>query len=282
MNKGLTFYNTAVNGKAPRIAYQGSRSAINIIEPWERTLVENHWNAVKQPGWFDGNPGCLWDASKEGLTCIRMPFSLYNALSYFEEKGLGNIFSENTRKIVRALAFGCYIESSDGLAVVQRRAGGLLAGGKLDASSTGVANIKEDTINLEGMMLGKIEAELGLKREDLGPLIFTGNHEPGDYHSSMCTFKTIANKEFGKINEGRNEKRVPYLHGVPVKWLPGFLIDHYVGITEPQIIGDGAATLMRALEPEQFKEVVEELRKRGVNIRFGEVRDREFVEGKSP
>jgi len=249
-----------------------------MLKPWERTLTGRHWDIIKQPGWFDGNPGSLWDASKDGLTYIKMPFSVYNALSDFQEKGIGGVFSASTRRIVRALALGCCIESSDELIVVQRRAEGLLAGGKLDASATGVGNIKGDTINLEEIMLEKIRAELNLEGEELGPLMFTGNHKPGDYSSSMCSFKTIANKEFGEINEGRNEERVPHLVGIPNKYLPGFLIDHYVGETKPQIIGDGVATLMRALEPEQFDEVAGEMRNRGVNINFGTIKDREFVE----
>ena len=181
MSKDLFFYDTSLNGRHHKVVYDGSRSVIDRIEPWEKTLIERHWESIKQPGWFDGNPGCLWDASEEGLTYIKMPFSVYNAVAYFQEMGIVDIFSGYTRKIVRALTLGCSIESSDEMVLVQERGKGLLAGGGLDASSTGVGNIEGNTINLEAMVLGKIKAELNLGEEDLEPLVFTGNHEPGDY-----------------------------------------------------------------------------------------------------
>jgi len=278
MSKDLFFYNTAIDGKPPRVVYDGSRSVADKIEPWEKTLIERHWESVKQPGWFDGNPGCLWDASKKGLTYIKMPFSIYNAVAHFQEMRIGDIFPEYTRRIVRALTLGCYIESSDEMILVQERGKGLLAEGRLDISSTGVGNITGNTINLEAMVLEKIKAELNLGEEDLEPLVFTGNHEPGDYPSSMCTFRSKANREFGKIKEGVDKRRIPKLYGVPKDVLPVFLINHYVGRNEPQLIGDGVSTLMRSLEPEQFDEVVEGLKREGINVNFGMIKDREFVE----
>ena len=94
----------------------------------------------------------------------------------------------------------------------------------------------------------------------------------------MCTFRTKANKEIGKINEERDKRRVTKLHGISKKELIVFLIDHYVGKGWPQLIGDGVAILMRTLEPEQFDEVVEELGREGINVNFGVIKDRELVE----
>jgi len=278
MSKDLFFYNTSQNGSHPKVIYNTSRNVLNKIKVWENILIKKHWNLVKQPLLFNGDSCCLWEASKEKLIYIGMPFMVYNTVSYFQEREICDIFTKKTMKIVHALALGCCIESSDGIILVQERGKGLLAEGKLDASSTGVANIRGKEINLEKIMLRKIKEELNLRKEDLEPLIFTGNHEPCDYPSSMCTFKTKTNKEFRKINGERNKNRVPKLYGIPKNELPGFLIDHYVGEAEPQIIGDGIATLMRSLEPEQFKEVIKELRKKGVNIKFGIVKNRKFFE----
>src|SRR3989338_2457156 len=229
MSKDLFFYNTSQNGSHPKVIYNTSRNVLNKIKVWENILIKKHWNLVKQPLLFNGDSCCLWEASKEKLIYIGMPFMVYNTVSYFQEREICDIFTKKTMKIVHALALGCCIESSDGIILVQERGKGLLAEGKL-------------------------------------------------YASSMCTFKTKTNKEFRKINEERNKNRVPKLYGIPKNELPGFLIDHYVGEAEPQIIGDGIATLMRSLEPEQFKEVIKELRKKGVNIKFGIVKNRKFFE----
>jgi len=235
---------------------------------------------LKNPNWSDGACASLWDASPEGLTYIKMPFSVYQALNDLRGKNGSEKLSSNVLEIAHILAIGCSIESLDEMILVQERGQGLLAGGMLDASSTGIGVPKDNVIDLEQIMLGKIGIELNLADGSLKPLTFTGNHEASDYTASMCTFKVKSTREFGQINEGRNKERASTLYGISKSELPGYLIDHYVGGAEPQIIGDGIATLMRTLNPDQFEEVTQELNRRGADIKFGIVKDRKFIETK--
>jgi hypothetical protein len=97
----------------------------------------------------------------------------------------------------------------------------------------------------------------------------------GDDFSGMIGYSlktSITSEEAIK----RMSRGVGVLTAVPIDKIPGFIIEHYA--IKGDLVGDGCAPLLGNVDPETFKIVVEELRTRGREIKFGTLLEGRFTQ----
>ena len=259
----LQFYNRDTNAGelVQALEYNPQRDIADLLTEEERQRLEQHWQERAKRGFWNSEIGSLWD-TQQGLKYIKTTFSLHDAVAVSLSSGT-TLFRPEILEKHRDSAVGVSLETADGLVLVQRRKEGLLAGGLLDASASGLCIVENGTLSLEKAIMNKMKRELHLEAWELEYLLPTGVHRGYDYGSSMVTFKAKLNKPFEEILYGD----VSGVIGIPHDDLPAYLVRHLT--PERDLIDDGYATFLAGLEEDVFQETVTMLLRQGCIIEFG-------------
>ncbi len=260
------------------IRYDPSRNIEAFLTDEDRRLVDAHWPTRVARGFRDNLMGSLWD-TQNGLTFIGTKFSFYDAIATYLERG-EKPFSEQMYELTRTSNVGIALITADDKVLVQRRAAGLLAGGKLDSSASGGCIVRDGGLNFQRTLLEKVARELNLAEEDLSELAPTGVHRSLDYTTIQVTYRGRTRKSFEEVQAQAAPKYVAGVIPVPQAELLGFVIDHYA--QKQDLIGDACAVLLSSLEREAFREGVREINQRGGKIQFGCLQDGAFIETAEP
>ena len=171
---------------------------------------------------------------------------------------------------MRILAVGAYLETGDGTILVHRRPSNAThAPNLIDSSCAGLCKIYDGgVIKPQTDLEEKMFRELGLKPSDATLLGVTNVHssEAPDF-SGMISFGLKTHLAPEELKPGINPKTASGYFFVPKRQLVDFIIDKYTGTRE--MVGDGAAVLMGALDRDQFNYTVRQIKESGKRVEFG-------------
>ena len=257
-----------------KVKYDTSRSLADLFLQKEHAVMDQFWSERGKDLW-DNPLGNLWD-TQDSITYIDTRFRFYDALgstNSLQDKP----FREELYEKSRAASVGIAVTTRDGYVVVQRRSlGSLLAPDKLDSSAAGMVVAKEEELDFNGIAIAKTCKELAVHESQVS-LVATGIHSSSDHCSSMITYKGTVNVPFSELGAG--EKWVGELIAVKEDELSDYIVEHFANTQE--LIGDGAATLLRSLDDEKFVKAIMALREKGCDLVAGTLVDGSFVESYS-
>ena len=216
--------------------------------------------------------GTLWETTDGLFEYLPTSFREYYAMERAQRENPSEL--RNLVRTFRVSSVGAAVETADGKIVVQRRASDLpVAPRLLDSSAAGLCAARYDRLHFEDVIRDKLREELGIMADDIAQLALTGVHSATDYLSGMFAYRATTTLPFTEIVHRHDRGRVAVLSSVSTENLGDFILDRY---SSDDLVGDGCATFLAALLASDFLGVVEELRRRGKDIQFGQVKDGQF------
>ena len=213
----------------------------------------------------------------------------FPALPDTEEK-----LSPPLRASMRASAVGCAIETADGKIIAQRRKEGIIDGGRLDSGAARmmVYDSAEGKLDWQQQALEKITRELNIMDHSQisslvpraafssrGPVhvpATKGYFSGGD--SGMVGSLVQTALSYGQISDFFERTEVGEVIGINKSDLARFIIEQSRKDNKG-LCGDGCATLLSTLPPDEFYQTVEKINSReSFRIQFGSLRNDAFIE----
>lgn len=252
-----------------------------IIKATDNPIIEEVWQRLRQERGdkIFSKPrslGTLYDARGNVLTFRPTEFKVYitTTLSY-EQRSL----SQQIYDSMRVGAVGVCVRTVDGFTFVHRRSAHVThARNLIDSSVAGFVPINQSgKLDFSNAVYEKLKRELKINPEEVKSLRLTAVHhayEP-DF-SGMCDFIVETNLEKGNLERRIDLTAFAEHFFVPQQDLLRFIIDHYVA--KQDMVPDGCATLLSSLDHQTSLELIEQLKKLGKSIKFGNLENNVFVE----
>ena len=243
-----------------------------IEEVWQRLREEKGDKIFSKPR----SLGTLYDARGNILTFRPTEFKVYIATTLSHEQ---RSLSQQIYDSMRVGAVGVCVRTIDGVTFINRRSPHVThAKNLIDSSAAGFVPINQSgKLDFSNAVYEKLRRELKITPEEVISLKLTAVHhayEP-DF-SGMCDFVVEINLEKGDLERRIDPNSFAEHFFVSQQELPAFIIDHYV--VRQDMVPDGCATLLSSLNHQVSLELIEQLRRLGKSIKFGNLEDNLFIE----
>lgn len=284
---------TPVSPEALNLRLSGQEFSRNIAES-DKPVIEQMWAEkvlVANPKATAGPLATLVGSNGSSFVCDMSNFKDYVATT---RTSMDTDFDKELRAIpvadrrlqpgfydkMRILAVGAYVETGDGTILVHRRsANATHAPNLIDSGCAGLCKIYDGGIfNPRKDLEEKMSRELGLKPDNTEVVGVTNVHscEAPDF-SGMISFGLRTKLIPEQIRPNINPTVASEYFFVPKNNLVDFVVDHYIG--KRDMVGDGIATLMGALDKDQFNYTVNQINDSGRHVWFGHL-DNGYLIGK--
>ena len=243
-----------------------------IEEVWQRLREEKGDKIFSKPR----SLGTLYDARGNILTFRPTEFKVYIATTLSHEQ---RSLSQQIYDSMRVGAVGVCVRTIDGVTFINRRSPHVThAKNLIDSSAAGFVPINQSgKLDFSNAVYEKLRRELKITPEEVISLKLTAVHhayEP-DF-SGMCDFVVETNLEKGDLERRIDPNSFAEHFFISQRELPAFIIDHY--IVRQDMVPDGCATLLSSLNHQASLELIEQLRRLGKSIKFGNLEDNLFIE----
>ncbi len=245
----------------------------NDLSKEEKAEIDKNWALLEKQGLFSkpAGIGSLVDATNPNNLLYRpADFKTFAVLFKTASK---KTFRKKLYSEMRTSCLGVAIILADETVVVQKRAKTLFAcPGMWDSSVAGYCHNEKGKLDFLKAVYEKLARELNILTEDVKQIHFSGIHNSSAPElTGSATFNAFVNLSKTEIKRRANAKYVAELKFVHIRNIPRFCYEHFV--EKKDIVGDGCATLLRALSDKEFKRAVEMINSKGKRIMFGTLKN---------
>ena len=269
--KEIQFYYTPrdLQKVRPSVIYRPDGSFLSRLTARDKQIIEENWKRFSQKrGFYRGKLGTLWDTQNNTLTFCDADYGIWRAA---EDTRAQRSLSDFVYNNFRVSSLGIAVLTSDNKILVQERSQAITVGGMLDSSAAGFCGVEDGSLNPEKSLEEKLNRELNLTPAQFGTPELRGIHSAVDYFSGMLAYKVRTNVPSSEITS--NPDYVAKLYIIDSSELPEYIADNFLN---RRMIGDGCATLLASLEPQDFDSTVSRINLDDTRIRFGQLVNGEF------
>ncbi len=256
-----------------RIRYSQETTFSRLFERKDQDLINSIWDNSENRLSESREYATLWNTTKGVLTYHKTSYKEYFGITRADS--LGFKIRPVLTSQMRISSVGSAVVTKDKKVCIQRRQKGLLAGGYFDSGAAGLCKVSEGKLDFEMAIREKLQRELGINNENIESLVQTGVHTSTDYCSGMVTYAINTNLTFNNLKNQANKEYVNELIGIDLDKLPEFVVYHYN--KRKEMVGDGCATLLEAIENPLRKKVIDEINKKTPKIFFGTLTEGKFI-----
>lgn len=244
-----------------------------IEEEWMRAVKDN-------PRIFSSarSLATLYDTQGGLLTFDTTDFKTYLAISRTHKKP--NSLSAKIYDSMRIAAVGTAVYLDDGGVFIHKRAKNAThVPNAWDSSVAGLVDIqKTKGINFLYALYEKLQRELNFSQEEIkaSEIKVTGVHSSREPDFSGAVSFVVHTNLGRKALENRVRGRFSNYAMIYERDLSDFILAHHMN--EPGSCFDGVATLLQALPPENFKDLVCRINRNNPIIYFGKLKNGKFIE----
>lgn len=258
----------------------------------DQKVIEESWANVegsvrKEGGKIFSKPNLavFHDLDERGnIFCKTTEYKVYNAVSR-SSQGLAPILSSSFYDTMRIATIGSFLKSADDFILVHRRSKKAPhVPGFLDASCAGLCIINNGSVNPVNDLSKKLNEELNMSYDDMTSVHLKGIHScASPDFSGLFSFGLETSLSNDDISKRMEDKTPDSLHTkfagyefIPRNVLADFIIYHYTKIKD--MTGDVAMVLTHALNPDEARYVLSQLKDSGVSVKTGALSKGYFVE----
>lgn len=255
-----------------------------IDEEWE-ALVSEQAKVGNKPFSSPRTLATFLNVKEDGsIECEGTEFREYSLISR-SSQGHAQRISAPAYERMRVAAVGGYVITEDNNILVHRRSSKAThVAGFVDSSCAGLCKIRGETIDPLQDLTDKMEREIGLLSHDIASCDFTGLHSCGvpDF-SGMFAFGVrttlYADELSNRIREVMGKQgtstRFDGYEMVKARELIDYVDTHLIETRD--MVGDGAMTLMAALDPDERQYLVSRMGREGLRFQRGTLREGLFT-----